>query len=92
MRSIQARQSFTRTTLIAALAGVASLGVSSCGGAPDAVEVVSGAIVAQQTYLVSFAGGDIPSNADSIVAAAGGSIVTRYQNVGAVLARGSTAR
>jgi len=91
MRSIQARQSFTRTTLIAALAGVASLGVSSCGGAPDAVEVVSGAIVAQQTYLVSFAGGDIPSNADSIVAAAGGSIVTRYQNVGAVLAKGSSA-
>jgi subtilisin family serine protease len=52
------------------------------------VDVVSGAVVAQQTYLVSFPSGSIPSNADSIVAAAGGTIVTRYQNVGAVLARG----
>lgn len=93
MRSVQARQSFTRSTLAVALAGWASLGVASCGGGggPDAVEVVSGAAVARQNYLVSFASGAIPSNADSIVAAAGGSIVTRYTNVGAVLASGTAA-
>lgn len=93
MRSVQARQSFIRSTLVAALGGLAALGGASCGGggAPDGVDVVSGTLVAQQTYLVSFASGAIPSNADSIVASAGGSIVTRYRNVGAVLARGTSA-
>ena len=38
-----------------------------------------------QTFLVSFTGGAIPANASAIVAAAGGTIVARYNNVGIVL-------
>jgi lantibiotic leader peptide-processing serine protease len=45
----------------------------------------SSALTASQTFLVSFAGGSIPSNASAIVAAAGGTIVASYANVGIVL-------
>jgi subtilisin family serine protease len=84
-----------RSSLGAALAALASVsllaGCGADGGGPEAVQVSSGALAATQTYLVSFPGGGIPSNAAEIVAAAGGSIVTRYQNVGIVLARGGSA-
>jgi subtilisin family serine protease len=45
----------------------------------------------QSSFLVSFTGGGIPANASSLVAAAGGTIVARYNAVGAVLARSSSA-
>jgi subtilisin family serine protease len=44
-----------------------------------------------QTYLVSFTGGGIPANADAIVSAAGGTIVTSYANLGVVLVKSSSA-
>jgi subtilisin family serine protease len=53
---------------------------------PDTTES-SSAATASQTFLVSFAAGTIPSNAASIVSAAGGSIAARYDNVGFVLAK-----
>ncbi len=43
------------------------------------------------SYLVAFTSGGIPANAAALVAAAGGTIVARYPNVGAILARGSDA-
>ncbi len=87
MRSALVRRSFTRSALALALAGLVSVTLASCGA--DGLDVASGDLSAEQTYLVSFAsGGGIPANADSIVAGAGGSIVTRYRNVGAVLAKG----
>jgi subtilisin family serine protease len=39
------------------------------------------------SFLVSFTGGGIPANADSLVSQAGGAIAARYGNAGAVLAR-----
>jgi len=45
----------------------------------------------QSSFLVSFTGGGIPANASSLVGAAGGTIVARYNAVGAVLARSSSA-
>jgi len=39
------------------------------------------------SYLVSFSGGWIPANASRLVASAGGTIVARYNAVGAVLVR-----
>lgn len=90
MRPVQVRGSIRQLTLAAALAGLAPAGVVSCGG--EGVDVASRDLAAAgQTYLVSFASGGVPSNADAIVTAAGGSIVTRYQNVGAVLAQGTAA-
>lgn len=95
MRSIvQAGSSFFRSAAAVLLAGVASVTLSSCGaGATDTpeVDVATGAVVSTQTYLVAFAGGGIPANASAVVTAAGGSIVTRYDNVGAILARGTAA-
>ncbi len=89
MRSAQVGRSFTRSTLVVVLAGLAAATLASCGG--EGVDVASSQLTAEQTYLVSFAGGGVPANADAIVAGAGGSIVTRYQNVGAVLAKGTAA-
>lgn len=65
-----------------------------CGGvSADAADYgeVSNELTLSKTYLVSFASGGIPANADAIVSAAGGSIVTRYKHVGLVLARSSSA-
>jgi len=59
-------------------------------GEPELTRVESG-LTASQSFLVSFTGGGIPANADSLVAAAGGTIVARYNAVGAVLARSSSA-
>jgi subtilisin family serine protease len=42
------------------------------------------------SYLVAFTSGGIPANASSLVAAAGGTIVARYNAVGAVLARSTS--
>ena len=50
----------------------------------------SGALTAGQSYLVSFTSGGIPANASSLVAAAGGTIVARYNAVGVVLARSAS--
>ncbi|HEX4406780.1 MAG TPA: S8 family serine peptidase [Polyangia bacterium] len=61
--------------------------LAACG--PDATMSMttetSSALTASQTFLVSFTGGSIPANASAIVAAAGGTIVARYTNVGIVL-------
>ena len=46
-------------------------------------------MTASRAFLVSWSGGSIAAAADAAVAAAGGSIVARYANVGAVLARSS---
>jgi subtilisin family serine protease len=61
--------------------------LAGCGqGAADPVTESTSALTASQSYLVAFTGGSIPGNADAIVASAGGTIVARYTNVGAVLA------
>jgi subtilisin family serine protease len=70
--------------------------LAGCGEAPaDPVTETSSALTSSQptsqSYLVAFSGGSIPANADALVAAAGGTIVARYVNVGAVLARSTSA-
>jgi subtilisin family serine protease len=71
-----------------------SAAVAGCGpetADPSLVEGASGALTsAGQSYLVSFTGGSIPANAASVISAAGGTLVTRYVNVGVVLARASS--
>ena len=52
---------------------------------------IQSGLTASQSFLVSFSGGGIPANASSLVTAAGGTIVARYNMVGAVLARSSSA-
>ena len=69
--------------------------VSAAGCGADAIDASdteqrNAAVTAGQSYLVSFTGGGIPSNASSLVAAAGGTIVARYNTVGAVLARSTS--
>ena len=54
-------------------------------------ETASAALVAGQSFVVSFTGGGIPANASSLVTSAGGTIVARYNAVGAVLARSASA-
>ena len=69
-----------------------SMSLAACGGDPDAppTSESAGALSASSTFLVSFATGAIPSDAAAIVAAAGGTIVARYANVGVVLAKTSS--
>ena len=54
------------------------------------VEQRAAALTGGQSYLVSFTSGGIPANASSLVSAAGGTIVARYNAVGAVLARSAS--
>jgi subtilisin family serine protease len=66
-----------------------ALSTAGCGtdlADPGLVEGDPATLSASTAFLVSFSSGTIPSNAASIVSAAGGSIVTRYNNVGIVLA------
>jgi subtilisin family serine protease len=69
-----------------------STSLAACGADVDtpATSESAGALTASSTYLVSFAGGQIPANAAAIVGAAGGALVARYTNVGLVLARASS--
>jgi subtilisin family serine protease len=85
-----------RSTLAMSLGALASLSLSAAGcGAdladPGLVEGDPASLTASTAFLVSFTGGAIPSNAASIVSAAGGAIVTRYNNVGVVLASSTDA-
>lgn len=74
------------------VAAAACTGCSTgAAGEAEGYAEVSDALVTPSTYLVSFAGGGIPANADAIVQSAGGTIVSRYKNVGLVLARASGA-
>jgi lantibiotic leader peptide-processing serine protease len=78
--------------LVAAFVGFSLAG---CGeGSVDPVTETTSALTSSQpaqSYLVAFSGGSIPSNADAVVAAAGGTITALYTNVGAVLARSTSA-
>jgi subtilisin family serine protease len=70
-----------------------STSLVACGPdveAPSMVQSNESALTASGTYLVSFSGGTIPSNASAIVSAAGGTIVARYTNIGVVLAKSTT--
>jgi subtilisin family serine protease len=78
---------------------LAFLPAAGCGTDPDGaqsaidgsdVEQRTAALTSGQSYLVSFANGGIPANANSLVSAAGGTIVARYNAVGAVLARSAS--
>ncbi len=84
---------FCRPGFGLALALASSFSLAACGvddaDAP-AIELATGALSTGQTYLVSFPGGSIPSNAADIVAAGHGTIVARYDNVGLVLASGDS--
>jgi subtilisin family serine protease len=72
-----------------------STSLVACGGelASPQISESSSAVTAAPTYLVSFAGGTIPSNAASILNAAAGSagatIKASYTNLGIVLAQTS---
>ncbi|HXJ20561.1 MAG TPA: S8 family serine peptidase [Polyangia bacterium] len=71
-----------------------AVSVLACGSDPSA-DVVAQSVAAvaaspaasTHSFLISFTGGGIPANADSLVASAGGAIAARYGNAGAVLAR-----
>jgi hypothetical protein len=49
------------------------------------------ALTSGRSYLVSFTGGSIPSNAAALVSTAGGTVTARYNAVGIVLARSGSA-
>ena len=70
------------TTLRRSLTAIASAGLllGMLGVAPAAATGTS------QTYLVVYTGSSIPSNAAANVAAAGGSIVSRYDKIGVIVA------
>ncbi|HVZ72645.1 MAG TPA: S8 family serine peptidase [Polyangia bacterium] len=71
------------------MAAFATAALPACGDEAAApLSATSAELTASQTYLVSFKSGDIPSDAATVVAGAGGTIVTKYANVGLVLARG----
>jgi subtilisin family serine protease len=77
---------------IVSLAAAALL--SGCSGEATTTEesgTASAPLTSSQNFLVSFVNGGIPSNADAIVAAAGGTVVSRLSNVGVVVARSSSA-
>lgn len=78
--------------LAASLVVSSSTLLAGCGPEaddPSLYEGASSALTAStQSYLVSFTGGSIPADAASVISAAGGSLVTRYANVGVVLAKG----
>ncbi len=59
---------------------------------PARSALTAGATSSPPSYLVSFTSGAVPGNADALVGAAGGTVVARYPNVGAILARSSDAR
>jgi subtilisin family serine protease len=83
-----ARRSIARAILAAS--GLA-LSLVGCGDDPAALTAErSGALTGSHSFLVSFTGGGIPAEADSLVATAGGSIAARYTNAGAVLARSAS--
>jgi subtilisin family serine protease len=72
---------------------VLSVVLGACSANPGESEGLgeaSAELTTGQSFLVSFNGGSIPSNADAIVGAAGGSIATRYKNLGLVLAKSSS--
>jgi subtilisin family serine protease len=84
--------SLSFASLIASFVAVTS--AAGCGAETESegdVTQVEGAVTASQSFLVSFTGGGIPANASSLVTSAGGAIVARYNAVGAVLARSSSA-
>ncbi len=81
--------------VILAASGLA-LAFGGCGGDPGADTIATesdlsaGTTGAPHSFLISFTGGGIPSNADTLVASAGGAIAARYRNAGAVLARSTS--
>ena len=80
---------------VVVLVGLSGIG---CGqeAAQDAageptVSTSAALTTSQGSFLVSFSGGSIPTNAAALVAGAGGTIVARYQAVGVILARSDVA-
>ena len=81
-------------TLALSLLAAAGCGASAPDDNAEATATAPSAlssVAASQSFLVSFGGGAIPANVDSLVARAGGTIVARYAAVGAVLARSTSA-
>lgn len=79
------------SAIVSLAAAALSSGCSGEGPSGEDLASSSAALTTGQNYLVSFANGGIPSNADSIIAAAGGSVVSRLKNVGVVVARSASA-
>jgi subtilisin family serine protease len=78
------RHLFGPSLVVVAVLSSLSVGCDSSSVDP---ETRSAALSSGPTYLVSFTGGSIPSDADTLVANAGGTITARYPNVGVVLAQ-----
>jgi subtilisin family serine protease len=70
---------------------LAALGCGIEASEPSSPELTRSALTTNQSFLVSFSNGSIPANANSLVAGAGGTIAARYETLGAVLARSSSA-
>jgi hypothetical protein len=82
--TIAARCGFALTLCLATSLGACGADLAP----PEASESASAATASPQTFLVSFSGGTIPSNAASIVGAAN-KILARYANLGIVLVQSS---
>ena len=86
------RKASSCCSLLAGLVVTASVAAgcaADVGGEAD-IETTTAALTAGRSYLVSFSGGGIPANASSLIAGAGGTLVARYNAVGAVLARSTS--
>jgi subtilisin family serine protease len=79
------RHLFRPSLLVIAVLSSLSVGCDSSSVVPHTRSVAAESN--GPTYLVSFTGGAIPSNADDLVGSAGGTITARYPNVGVVLAQ-----
>src|SRR6476620_11459494 len=78
-------------SLLTAVGAAAGCGIYVESGSGSDPSIIEGRLTASQSFLVSFTGGGIPANASSLVTAAGGTIVARYEAVGAVLVRSTSA-
>jgi len=79
------RKASSCCSLLAGLVVTASVAAgcaADVGGEAD-IETTTAALTAGRSYLVSFSGGGIPANASSLIAGAGGTLVARYNAVGA---------
>src|SRR5262245_53297903 len=89
MPNVSSSRWLSFASLIVAVTSAAGCGTGAEGDADQTA--IQGRLTASQSFLVSFTGGSIPSNASTVVAAAGGTIVARYNTLGVVLARSSAA-
>jgi subtilisin family serine protease len=91
-RSMHSRRPAAARVALATVAALSTASFVGCAADDPAADVrpSTSALTASGSFLVSFADGTIPADADGLIAAAGGIAVARYVSVGTMLARSSS--